>query len=147
MRQAIDEKPTRAGCPMPFLRRMLRIRSDRTGTAAITFAMGLPVLLLFMCGLIEFGRFMWTDHALAHAAGQATRYAIANPSASMSEIESYAASQLLSVDKNAASVTAVQESLDGIPYLTVTVAYPFQTMLPYIPLGSLSLTGISRLRI
>ena len=60
---------------------------DRAGTAAIEFGMVLPVFLLFIFGTVEFGRFMWSEHALDYAAEQASRYALANPSASLTDVQ------------------------------------------------------------
>ena len=61
------------------------------------------------------------------------------------EIQSYAQNQLMTVKKSAVTVTVAQENLDGIDYLTVRLAYPYQAMLPLLPFDSLSLTGISRI--
>ena len=68
-----------------LVRRILPAWLDRAGAAAVTFALTLPPFLLLVYATIEVGRVMWTDHALAHAAAQATRYAIAHPTASNSD--------------------------------------------------------------
>ena len=128
-----------------FIRRLRGALADRGGIAAVEFGLALPVFLLFIFGTIEFSRVLWSQHALGYAAEQAARYAIANPSATTDEVRTYAETQVMTVDKSAVTVTVVQESLDGISYLTVTVAYPFQALLPFVPLGSLSLTGLSRI--
>lgn len=133
-----------AGRAVRFIRRLGGALADRGGIAAVEFGMVLPVFLLLIFGTIEFSRVLWSQHALGYAAEQAARYAIANPSATTEEVRTYAETQVMTVDKSAVTVTVAQESLDGIDYLTVTVAYPFQAILPFVPLGSLSLTGLSR---
>jgi Flp pilus assembly protein TadG len=134
-----------AGCIGRLIRRVRRARLDNAGLAAVEFGMALPVFLLFVFGTIEFGRILWSKHALDYAAEQSTRYALANPDATTGEIQTYAEGQLMTVDRSAVTVTVVQENLNGIDYLSVTMAYPFQAILPFLPLGSFSLTGVSRI--
>ncbi len=67
---------------------------DRSGATAIEFALTLPVFLLFVFGLVEFSRVLWTNNALEYGAEQAARYALANPTASASELQTLAASQV-----------------------------------------------------
>jgi len=52
---------------------------------------------------------------------------------------------LMTVDKSDVTVTVGPEVLDGITYLTVTVVYAFQAILPFVPFGPISLTGTSRI--
>ena len=48
--------------------RLIRIpRSATRGVAAVEFALILPILLLLMLGLIEFGRAVWTQSSLDFA--------------------------------------------------------------------------------
>ena len=128
-----------------LIRRAGQGLADRAGMSAVEFGLALPVFLLFVFGTIEFGRVLWSQHALGYAAEQAARYALANPSATPTEIETYAEGQIMTVEKGAVTVTVAPETFDGIDYLTVTVAYPFEAILPLIPLGGLSLTGVARI--
>lgn len=134
-----------AGCGTGLLHRMRDALASRSGAAALEFGFALPVFLLFVFGTIEFGRVLWSEHALGYAAEQAARFAVANPSATTGEIQSYAQNQLMTVKKSAVTVTVAQENLGGIDYLTVRLAYPYQAMLPLLPFDSLSLIGISRI--
>jgi Flp pilus assembly pilin Flp len=52
-----------------------RLRRDERGVAAIEFAMTVPILLVAMLGIIEFGRVLWTQNALHYAVEQAARCA------------------------------------------------------------------------
>ncbi len=52
-------------------------RADN-GVAAMEFALVLPVLLLLVLGIIEFGRFMWVDNTLRHAVQEGARCAAMN---------------------------------------------------------------------
>jgi Flp pilus assembly protein TadG len=55
-----------------FLVRLLR---ENRGAAAVEFAMTVPILLLAMLGIIEFGRVLWAQNALHYAVEDAARCA------------------------------------------------------------------------
>ena len=133
------------GCSVRLSRWARGFLNNCAGIAAIEFGMVLPVFLVFMFGTIEVGRFMWSENALDYAADQAARYALANPSASNNDVKTYAESQVMTVKGSEVTVTVANELLDGIDYLNVTVTYPFQTLLPYVPLGPYTLTRVSRI--
>lgn len=54
-------------------------RSRQRGTAVIEFAIILPILLLCVLGLIEFGRAIWTQATLDYAVQAAARCAAVDP--------------------------------------------------------------------
>ena len=68
---------------------------ERDGNAAIEFALLLPVFLLMLLGIVEFGRVLWTQSSLQHAVEAAARYAAINypTCGSTSQTTSYAASE------------------------------------------------------
>ncbi len=58
-------------------RRRTRLRARR-GTAAVEAALVLPITLLFMCGIIEYGRYVMTLQILTSAARAGARYALSH---------------------------------------------------------------------
>ena len=50
-------------------------RRNRAGTAAVEFALVMPILLLLLGGLLEFGWAVWSDSALCNAVSQASYHA------------------------------------------------------------------------
>jgi Flp pilus assembly protein TadG len=52
-----------------------RLRREERGAAAVEFAMTVPILLLAMLGIIEFGRVLWAQNALHYAVEDAARCA------------------------------------------------------------------------
>lgn len=117
---------------------------DRAGTIALEFGFVLPIFLTFVFGTVEIGRYMWSEHALNYAAEQASRYAIANPSVSNSDVQAYTLDQLMTVDQSTVTVTVANETINGIDYLTVTASLPYSTILPLVPLGAVTLTSVAR---
>lgn len=126
-------------------RRRNRIRAflrDRCGATAVEFGIALPVFLLFTIGLIEFSRILWTNNALQLAADEAGRYAIANPTATTDQIQTYATGKLVSVDPTQVTITVTLETAGGVNFVTVTTATPLTT--PFLPIAGITLTGRSR---
>ena len=50
-------------------------RRNRSGTAAVEFALVMPMLMLLVGGLLEFGWAVWSDSALCNAVSQASYHA------------------------------------------------------------------------
>jgi hypothetical protein len=49
------------------------------GQAVVEFALIVPVLIMLLLGIMEFGRAVYTSNALANAAREGARYGIINP--------------------------------------------------------------------
>ena len=76
---------------------LARLLQRTDGAAAIEFAILANALLLFLLGVIEFGRLYWTQSELQYAVEAAARYAtiytVNNPSATCAQIETAARNQ------------------------------------------------------
>ena len=85
--------------PIPALVRagaVLRAQTnDIHASAAIEVALTLPVLVIFLFGIIAFGSAMWQQNALDYSVAEAARCASVNTAVcgTKSDIESYAASR------------------------------------------------------
>lgn len=86
--------------PLVFrLGRRLRLAAkDRRANAAVEFALGAPVLFLFLFGIIEVGYALWIQNALDYSVAQAARCASLNVTGtdcvgSPSKVTSYAAGE------------------------------------------------------
>src|SRR5437762_3021938 len=111
---------------------LLRLAKAREGVEAIEFAIVLPVMLLFILGLIEFGRLYWVQSELQFAAEAAARCITVTCQASNivgSGTSTYAAKQLYSVDVPTGVVFS-QTSPNPACGNQATVCYPFTFIVP-----------------
>jgi Flp pilus assembly protein TadG len=81
----------------PMINRSLFARLWRAGegTAAVETGILLPIYLLFLLGIFEFGRLLWTQVSLQYAVEAAVRCAIIDPTTcgTSSAVATYAANQ------------------------------------------------------
>ena len=74
-----------------------RPRSRRSiGQSMVEFALILPILLIVLVGMLDFGRAIFAYNSVANAARSATRVAIVNQTAS--DVEAAAASEAVGLD-------------------------------------------------
>jgi Flp pilus assembly protein TadG len=72
---------------------LVRLSKDEGGNPAVEFGLLAPVLLLFLFGIIEGGRMLWTLNALHYSVQEAARCASINAATcgSASQIQTFAA--------------------------------------------------------
>jgi Flp pilus assembly protein TadG len=70
-----------------------RFARDQAGNLAVEFGLIAPALLLFILGIVEGGRLMWTQNALHYSVQEAARCATINKTncGSATQIQSFAA--------------------------------------------------------
>ncbi|PNG27140.1 TadE/TadG family type IV pilus assembly protein [Methylocella silvestris] len=108
------------------------------GTAAIEFGLILPVLLLFLIGIMDMGRMLWANTTLNWAAQSAARCAAVNSTlcGSASQIQSYAVAQAWGVTVLPAAFSVTYPSCG----VQVAATYTFQFIIPWpgttAPFGS-----------
>jgi Flp pilus assembly protein TadG len=96
---------------MRFLR---RFRREESGQSAVEFALVMPLLLLFLVGIIEFGR-GWNDHqVITDAAREAARKCVISDNATTT-------TAVENVAKNALSAAGINPA----PPVAITVAPAF----------------------
>lgn len=106
-----------------LLRRALR---ERGGAAAVEFAMTVPILLVAMLGIIEFGRILWAQNALHYAVEQAARCATIDTTTcdNAADTQSYASTvSAFTFPTSAFTVTSPPDSPCGNQ---VSASYAFQ---------------------
>ena len=123
------------------------LAGDRAGTAIVEFAFGISLFLMFLLGVIEFSRALWTENALQYSVEQASRYVIANPAASDSQISSYTSSQIASVDPTAVTITVSRDNVSGVDFVTVIATYPFNPVAALFDMPPINLAARSRVSV
>jgi Flp pilus assembly protein TadG len=120
---------------------MIRWRGylDSSGSIAVEVAILLPVVLLFVLGLAEFGRAIWTKATLNYAVEAAARCSVvdANLCGSAGQTQSYAASRAAGLSIPASLFTVSTAGCGTQVSVTVPFEFVAQGMLPY----TLSLTA------
>jgi Flp pilus assembly protein TadG len=115
-----------------------RLRVSRDGATAIEMAFLLPVFLLFLLGIVEFGRAMWTQTALQYAVEKAARLCAVAPSecGTNAEVRAYAASQVFGLSIPPATFTYTPNAVCGAASASsgaqVTASYAFQAIVPQL---------------
>ena len=125
--------------------------ADCRGSAAVEFALLLPVFISIVIGLIEISRFMFTSHSLDFGVREATRYAMVRSAtsedpATTSSIEDVIKARSTGLDPTKLTVT-VSYAPNNAPGSVVTVQanYDFRFLAPIVPIDPVSLTSSSQM--
>ncbi len=128
-------------------RRLRRLAVDRSGLSAVEFALLAPVFLGMVLGVIEIGRAAYTQGVVSFAAQEATRYAVVNYAISEDQVRDLTEDCLLGIDRgriNAIVVTGPINPVDNTRTISVEVSYNFAFLLPFLPAGTIPISGTSR---
>jgi len=110
---------------------------NERGVVAAEFALLLPVFLLILFGIIEFGMMMYGREIVTNAAREGARAGIVQgpPKRTGGEITSIANNYLTGTGVNQADVTFTPAGvgLASPNTLTVTAVYNYNFLIPYIP--------------
>ena len=93
------------------------------GAVAVEFALVLPVLLLILLGIIDFGRVMFVKNALANAASQGARVAAMHLPSDSATAVTLSVAGSMGIQGMAGSSTPVSVHVDICPD-TVTITTP-----------------------
>jgi len=93
----------------------------RRGVSAVEFALVLPILIVVLFGVIDFGRAFWIRSTLQTAAEDAGRYAMTHTGLTNTQIETYLRGRTgHHVDAAALSVSITSDVDSGVTFLTIT---------------------------
>jgi Flp pilus assembly protein TadG len=111
----------------------------REGAAAVEFALVLPLLLVLLLGIIDFGLYYYNNLQLTHAARDAARYlSVGNLDDANASIDN---TNLISTSITSRSIDQAAAS-GGESTITLTATYSFLTPLPSLVPGIGSTVGI-----
>jgi Flp pilus assembly protein TadG len=136
---------------------MIRKLKDQNGAALVEFAIVLPVLLLLICGMIEFSLLFYDKAVITNASREGARagivYNYPNPISNAqitNVVNNYCGTYLITFGGGSSPTTAVagQCGTPGNP-LTVTVNYQYNFLvLPFISsvTGPINLSAVTQMR-
>jgi uncharacterized membrane protein len=114
-------------------RRFGRFSCDAAGSAAVEFALTIPILLLLLLGTAEFGRLLWTQNSIQSAVEQAARCAAFKlpGCANAAQTQTYAASLVHGYEAVAAEFTVSYGAcgVAGTTGVLVSASVPFTSLL------------------
>jgi Flp pilus assembly protein TadG len=136
----------------PIGRTLTRLLREADGTEAIEFAIVANALLLFLLGVVEFGRLYWTQSELQYAAEATARYAtiytVNNLTATAAQIQTAAQTQAPTYAYNISApasdfVVTAYNATTNTPSCgnQVAVTYPFSFIVTGLLPWSITLTA------
>ena len=131
--------------------KITRGRDLQRGQAMVESALALTVFLMFIFGILEFGRAVWAYNQVAYLSHDGARYAIVHGSASpqpatAAQIATYVQNAAIGLPPAAVSVTTAWAP-DNSPgsQVSVRVQYTVQFLGPFMPASSLPVSATSRM--
>lgn len=126
----------------------MRIWRDERGQSLVEFALVLPVLLLILVGIFNFGQLFYSDIVINEAARDAARYA--SIGVAQTEILQVIGQdcQTLDVAQVNTSISQPYPQSSGMP-VTITIKYPVSIMLPlslFLP-STIQLQAVMTMRV
>ena len=134
-----------------------RFKISENGVAAVEFALILPVLMLIVFGILNYGILLYDQAVITNAAREGARWGAINTSAAIGcsgtatgtadpcqIANSYTAANLIGFGSTVTSTTTASGSGTSGTTVTVTVSYPF-TEIGYVVgylLNNLSATSV-----
>lgn len=125
-----------------------RLRSDRQGTAAVEFALTLPLLALLIYLVIETARLMFAWNTLQLGADEAARWASVRPAAAVGQVQAVGEGFNTGLDPDRLTVSVVREiGGAGEPdAVAVTGIYRFRLLMPGLVEAARDITLTARSR-
>jgi Flp pilus assembly protein TadG len=119
----------------------IRRRTGSRGASAVEFALILPILILLLFGIIEFGRGYNARNTITHAAREGARAAAVDDGSLAT-----ATAAVVGAAPNLSGLTVTVSACDPGEPFTVTVAYDLDYEIPLFGGGTFSFTEDGTMR-
>jgi Flp pilus assembly protein TadG len=109
-------------------------RRREAGAAAVEFGLILPLLLILLLGIMDYGYLFFVQLSVTNAAREGARAGITQGDTSLAQTKAQTATQnyLTSIGITPGAVTATL----SCPTLTVTINKPFTALIGFVPVPS-----------
>jgi Flp pilus assembly protein TadG len=127
--------------------RLAAVAGATRGATAVEAAIALPVVVVLMAGVFEFGRYYWTQNAMQLAIEETGRWVMVTGTTSQTAVQNYLRERVLTPSPSAVSVAVHVSASGSVSYATITAQYTFTTIFGAIvsPLGNRQL--ITRVKV
>ena len=105
------------------------LTNSRRGQTLIEFAMILPILMMLIFGVIEFGRYLYLKNSVTNAAREGARKAVVTNPWSDSTVKQYLVDNS-PISLNLGNINITPTSPTPGAAVTVTVKIPFTSVVP-----------------
>lgn len=122
------------------IKHLLRLLRHQRGATAVEFALVLPVFAIGCLGCIEFGRALQLRNNLSFAADFAARKVFIDSATANASLETEVRGSFVGGEPQFLQVTIGSETVDGVQFRTVTLAYPVRLLIPYLDQRALTLS-------
>lgn len=121
------------------LAKLRQLGGDGGGSVSAGFSLVVGLLIALVAASLEFGRVMMARSEMDHALGRAARMVIMDGTQTPTEVADMMRSLLADYDPDSLDVTAGTKVVAGVDYVTVSVAFPVETSLPFQSLDTVTL--------
>ena len=111
----------------------MRFIRARRGSVVIEFALGLPIFLVMVYGIFEFGRVFWTKNTMEFAVEEAARYTMVNPNASDADILQRLQDNAIGLDVSRITIDITFEVIGtNRSFVNIISTYNYAPMIPIV---------------
>jgi Flp pilus assembly protein TadG len=130
-----------------------RVRKNQDGQALVEFALVLPILLLLLIGMMEFGLLLFNQQIITNASREGARFGIVvRPDDRYTEgeiaavVDNYCANHMITFGSDTPSTVADPHSTDAVFQDTLTVEVTFDYQFLVLPNFVGDWLGVTTLR-
>lgn len=120
----------------PILRR-------RRGSVILQVGIALPVFIVAILGVLEFGRVLWMRSTLQFAAEEAARQAMISTTWTPTSLTALLRSRIVGVDPNAVQIAVTPETVGGVAFVSIAASLP-QNLVSIIGVNMVTVRGFAR---
>jgi Flp pilus assembly protein TadG len=103
--------------------------ADRSGAAAVEFALVAPSLFLLMLGLTEFGIYAWNRHSLEFATEETARVVMTKTAVSDGQVAADLKKLVSGINPDDIETIVTQETVGTTTFVTLSVTYTYKFFL------------------
>ena len=111
-----------------------RFHADRSGGAALEFALLGPVFLMFIIGFFQVAWAMYCASSVRYALHNSARALVLNPAMDQSSFQNLVQSAITPLAANNVTITLTKSTpANGLQLSTATATYNYQIVIPFVP--------------